>query len=235
MNFGGRRQDGSQPLSLADGTSLFSAFFGQSSFSKIAVVSGRTIVRVPPSTDLSLFAPLGCGIQTGAGTVLNTLDVQLGQSLAIFGVGTVGLSCIMAGKLRKASPLIAVDINADRLKLAELLGATHTILSSDGSVDVVSRICSISGGNGVSRAADCSGVPSVIESMIQSLGSRGKAATIGAPAPGSCVKLDVFAHIVKGTHYIGSCEGDSVPAEVCGCYLLAFITNLCGSDDPFLD
>ena len=196
------------------GDNIFSNFFGQSSFSKIAIVNGRTIVRVPQTTDLALFAPLGCGIQTGAGAVLNTLDVREGQSLAVFGVGAVGLSSIMAAKLRGASPIIAVDINEKRLDLAKRLGATHTVLNSDQSVDPVEEIQRICPGNGVSCAVDCSGVPVVIEQMIKSLGSRGKAATVGAPAPGVCVNIDVFSHIIKGTRYLGSCEGDSVPSEV---------------------
>ncbi|KAJ4182654.1 hypothetical protein NW767_013799 [Fusarium falciforme] len=238
QNFGGRREDGTQPLALADGTKLSCNFFGQSSFSKVALVSGRCIVKVPESTDLSLFAPLGCGIQTGTGTVLNTLDVKEGQSLAVFGVGAVGLSCIMAAKLRGAAPVIAVDVNPARLELARELGATHTILTADKTMDLPAEIRKISGGNGVSRAADCSGIPAVIEQMIKSLGSRGKAATVGAPAPGECVKVDVFSHIVKGTHYIGSCEGDSDPAKVS---LRSMETSdptwltLTLPDDPILD
>ncbi|CAH0018600.1 unnamed protein product [Clonostachys rhizophaga] len=215
QNFGGRREDGTQPLALTGcGTKLSCNFFGQSSFSKVALVSGRCMVKVPKSTDLSLFAPLGCGIQTGVGTVLNTLDVRANQSLAVFGVGAVGLSCIMAAKLRGADPVIAIDVSPARLELAKELGATHTILSADKAIDLPAEIRKISGGNGVFRAADCSGVPAVIEQMISSLGSRGKAATVGAPAPGRCVKVEVFSHIVKGTHYIGCCEGDSDPAKM---------------------
>ncbi|KAJ6020159.1 hypothetical protein N7499_003451 [Penicillium canescens] len=214
LNFGGRREDGSQPLSLPLGTKLFSNFFGQSAFSKLAIVNGRTIVQVPQSTDLALFAPLGCGIQTGAGTILNTLDVRPGQSLVVFGVGAVGLACVMAGKLRGADPLIAVDIDPTRLDLAIKLGATHGILASDITLGIVEEIKRLCPGNGVQRAVDCSGVPSVIEQMIKSLGSRGKAATVGAPAPGKSVNIDVFTHIIKGTHYIGSCEGDCVPSEI---------------------
>ncbi|SCO87564.1 related to zinc-containing long-chain alcohol dehydrogenase [Fusarium oxysporum] len=199
---GGQREDGTKSLTLTDsGAKLSSHFFGQSSFAEIALVSGRCMVKVPESTNLALFAPLVCGIQTGAGTVLNTLDVKEDQSLAAFGVGAVGLSCIMAAKLRAASPIITIDVNQARLELAKELGATNTILSGDKTLDVPEEIRRISGGNGVFRAADCSGIPVVIEQMIKSLGSRGKATTVGSPAPGVCAKIDIFS---------AHCEGDTL-------------------------
>ncbi|KAM5511681.1 hypothetical protein FOXYSP1_11781 [Fusarium oxysporum f. sp. phaseoli] len=226
--------------SYYSGAKLSSHFFGQSSFAEIALVSGRCMVKVPESTNLALFAPLVCGIQTGAGTVLNTLDVKEDQSLAAFGVGAVGLSCIMAAKLRADSPIITIDVNQARLELAKELGATNTILSGDKTLDVPEEIRRISGGNGVFRAADCSGIPVVIEQMIKSLGSRGKATTVGLPAPGVCAKIDIFAHIVKGTHYIGSCEGDSDPSKMIpyliheqthGNFPLDKIVTLCSGKD----
>lgn len=169
---------------------------------------------MPASTDLGLFAPLGCGVQTGAGSVLNTLDVQKGQSLAIFGVGSVGLSALMAGKIRGANPLIAVDLDPARLELSRELGATHTLLASDTSIDITKEIASICQSNGVSRAVDCSGSAKVVGQMIQSLGSRGKAATVGAPSPGTTVAVDIFNHLLMGRQYVGCCEGDSVPEKV---------------------
>lgn len=215
LNFSGRRADGGQPFILSEGNQkLYASFFGQSSFAKIAVVSGASILKVPSSTKLELYAPLGCGVQTGAGSVLNTLDVQKDQSLAVFGAGSVGLSAIMAGKLRGANPLIAVDLDAARLDIALKLGATHKILASDKEIDVVKEIINICQPNGVARAVDCTGVPMVIEQMIRSVGSRGKAATVGAPAPGKTVSIDVFNHLLMGREYVGCVEGDSIPSKV---------------------
>lgn len=214
LNFGGKRPDGSRAIALTDGTPVSSRFFGQSSFAKMAVVSGFCLVQVPRSTDLALFAPLGCGIQTGVGTILNTLDVRTGQSLAVFGVGAVGLAAVMAGKMRGAHPIIAVDLDQKRLDLAECIGASHKILASDPAIDVVQEIVRLCPGNGVNRAVDCTGVVQVIDQMIRSLASRGKAATVGAPPPGKGATIDAFTHIIKGTHYIGSCEGDSSPQKV---------------------
>lgn len=214
MNFSGRRADGTQPFTLPSGDKLYASFFGQSSFAKTAIVSGKSLVKVPASTDLGLFSPLGCGIQTGAGSVLNTLDVQKDQSLAVFGVGSVGLSALMAGKIRGANPLIAIDLDASRLELSRELGATHTILASDKDIDVVKELASICQSNGVARAVDCTGSPKVVEQMIKGLGSRGKAATVGAPTPGITVPVDIFSHLIMGRQYVGCCEGDSLPEKV---------------------
>lgn len=168
-------------------------------------------MKVPPETDLALFAPLGCGVQTGAGAVLNVLDVREGSTLAVFGVGSVGMSAVMAGKLRKARTIIAVDVQPGRLELAKSLGATHAVL---GSGDVVAEIRKICPPVGVDFAVDCTGITAVIGSMVEALGTRGRAATAGAPGFGSRVSLDVMDHLTYGKEYVGCCEGDSLPSEV---------------------
>ncbi|KAH0592255.1 hypothetical protein MHUMG1_10001 [Metarhizium humberi] len=182
LNFGGTRPDGSSAMRRQEergGQALYSRFFGQSSFSRHTVVSVSSLVKVPDTTDLALFAPLGCGLQTGAGAVLNTLDVQPGGSVAVFGAGSVGMSAIMAAKMRRAKIIIAIDLQKSRLELASRLGATHTLLGSDP--DIVAKIGELAPPNGVNYAVDCTGVPAVIETMIQALGSRGHAASVGAP------------------------------------------------------
>jgi Zn-dependent alcohol dehydrogenase len=80
---------------------------------------------------LNSFAPLGRGLQTGAGSILNTLNVQEGSTVAIFGVGSVGLSAVMAARIRKAKEIIAADIQPSRLELARELGATKTNNSTE--------------------------------------------------------------------------------------------------------
>jgi Zn-dependent alcohol dehydrogenase len=102
LNFGGKRADRSSTISLPNEQDLFSNFFGQSSFTKIAIVSKSSVVRVPLATDLLLFAPLGCGMQTGAGAVFNTLNVRPGSSVVVFGTGCVGLTGVIAAKIREA-------------------------------------------------------------------------------------------------------------------------------------
>lgn len=91
LNFGGRRLDGSQTMSLQEGNGIFSNIFGQSPFSRHAIVSELPLAPVLQDTPMELFAPLRCGLQTGAGAVLNVLNVQPGRSIAISGVGSVAL------------------------------------------------------------------------------------------------------------------------------------------------
>jgi Zn-dependent alcohol dehydrogenase len=182
LNFGGKRADGSSTLSLPggqEGPPVFSTFFGQSSFARLAVVKKSTLLKVKDDTDLALFAPLGCGFQTGAGAVLNVLNIQAGSTIAVFGVGSVGMSAIMAAKLRGAKKIIAIDLKQTRLDLAVELGATDTILGDDP--EIVAAVQKIAPPNGVNYAVDCSGIPAVVERMIECLGTRGKAATVGAP------------------------------------------------------
>lgn len=212
LNFGGQRSDGSSALSLKDGSRLHGHFFGQSSFSRLAIVNRASLVKVPQDVKLELFAPLGCGLQTGAGAILNTLDVKEGSTVAVFGVGSVGLSAIMACKIREAKEIIAVDIQPSRLQLAQDLGATKTINSSE--VDVLEEIKKICPPAGVQYALDCSGVPKVVETMIDSLGARGRACSVGAPSPGKRASVDVFSHLVMGRQYVGCHQGDSIAREV---------------------
>lgn len=127
------------------------------------------------------------------------------------------MAAIMAAALiRRARIVIAVDLDADRLALAKELGATHTVLGGTG--DVVAQIKEICGGSeawrGVDYAVDCTGVPAVVRSMIDSLGMRGRAATVGAPGPGKEVRVDVMGMLTYGKEYVGCSEGDSNPREV---------------------
>lgn len=213
LNFGGGRLDKSRAISLQDGTEVYSNFFGQSSFCRRAIVSQSSVVPVPPETPLELFAPLGCGLQTGAGSVVNTLNIPPGSSIAIAGVGSVGLSAVMAAKFRQAAIIIAIDLSPERLELAKSLGATHTI---NGSEDVVSSIRDICKPyNGVQFAVDCSGVTAVVENLVDSLGSRGRAVSIGGPPPGKRAGVSVFDHLNYGREYRGSHQGDSIAKDVC--------------------
>ncbi|KAK7419073.1 hypothetical protein QQX98_003575 [Neonectria punicea] len=215
LNFGGKRSDGSATFSIntkGEKEEMYSSFFGQSSFARHTVAHRSSLVKVNSDTDLPLFAPLGCGLQTGAGAILNTLNVEAGKTVAIFGVGSVGMSAVMAAKMRGAREIIAIDLQQSRLDLATKLGATKTILGDDP--EVVAKIQQMSPPNGVHYAVDCSGVPAVIQNMVDSLGSRGKAATVGAPAPGKRAGIDIFAHVVNGRQYVGCCEGDAVPSKL---------------------
>lgn len=119
----------------AAGAPLTSRWFGQSSFGEYAIASERNAVKVDADVPLELLGPLGCGIQTGAGVVLNTLRLAPGRSIAVFGTGAVGMAAVLAAKLSGASEIIAVDIRRSRREFAVEMGATRAV---DGTADDVS-------------------------------------------------------------------------------------------------
>ncbi|MBC7273462.1 MAG: alcohol dehydrogenase catalytic domain-containing protein, partial [Streptomyces sp.] len=158
-NFSGARLDGTEGVHRAedaDGEAgeVHGHFFGQSSFATHALTTQRNTVKVDKDVPLELLAPLGCGLQTGAGSVLNSFVVPTGGSLAVFGVGAVGFGALMAARAAGAATIIAVDVNPRRLALAEELGATHTINAT--GTDVAAAIRDITG-SGVGHVLDTTG------------------------------------------------------------------------------
>ena len=204
--------DQTSAVASEDGSLCHSNFFGQSCFMKKAVVHKSSMVKVAADLPLEQYASLGCGLMTGAGGVFNSLDVKAGSSLAVFGCGTVGMAAIMAGKIRGAKTIIAIDLQESRLKLAKELGATDTI---DGkAADLVQQIQKLCPPNGANYALDATGVPKVVANMIDCLGTKGRGVTIGAPTPGVRTELDIFGQLILGKQWVGCCEGDAVPSEV---------------------
>lgn len=204
LNFGGAMDDGSHRLAQ-DGEAL-ATFFGQSSFATYAIAKSRNAVKVNPEVDLALLGPLGCGIQTGAGTVLNRLKPEFGSSIVIYGAGAVGLSAVMAAKIIGCQHIIAVDVHDSRLELAKVLGATHVLSGKD--VDVVTEIKKITDG-GSHYAIETTGVPLVVKQSLNALRPLGTVAIVGiTPEMSFDVHNDLMA---EGKSMIGVIEGDSIP------------------------
>ena len=204
LNFGGAMDDGSHRLAQ-DGEAL-ATFFGQSSFATYAIAKSRNAVKVDPEVDLALLGPLGCGIQTGAGTVLNRLKPEFGSSIVIYGAGAVGLSAVMAAKIIGCQHIIAVDVHDSRLELAKALGATHVLSGKD--VDVVTEIKKITDG-GSHYAIETTGVPLVVKQSLNALRPLGTVAIVGiTPEMSIDVHNDLMA---EGKSMIGVIEGDSIP------------------------
>jgi len=197
-NFGLARLDGSN----AYGSGVSGHFFGQSAFATHLLATERNLVRVPRDLPLDLLAPLGCGFQTGAGTVLNYLGSPKGASLAVFGTGAVGLAAVMAARLVGANPIIGVDLNPRRLKLALELGATHAINSRQE--DVVSRLREITGG-GIDYVLEITGDPGLYQAAVEVLNPQGTVALIANPG-GS-------GSLPGGRKILGIIQGDSVPQD----------------------
>ncbi|MEW5424928.1 NAD(P)-dependent alcohol dehydrogenase [Amorphus sp. 3PC139-8] len=208
LNFGGCRKDGSTAVSDGSGHSIHDHFFGQSSFGTYAIAHERNLVKVAEDAPLELLGPLGCGIQTGAGAVLNALNVGAGQSFVSFGAGAVGLSSVLAAQVAGATTIIAVDVQPNRLELARECGATHVINAKDG--DPVEAIQAITGG-GAHCTLETSGRPEVLRQAIDALGIMGTCGIVGAPKLGTDANFDVNGVMVPGKRIIGIVEGASVP------------------------
>ncbi|MET8215977.1 NAD(P)-dependent alcohol dehydrogenase [Streptomyces hirsutus] len=206
--FGGRRPDGTTALS-SNGEAVSSHFFGQSSFATYANVVERSVVKVPRDAPLEKLGPLGCGLQTGAGAVLNELRPEAGTSLVVFGAGAVGSAAVMAAKVAGCTTVVAVDLHDSRLELARRIGATHTINS--GSTDVVSELKKITGGKGVDFVVDTTAVPGLLTQALDALAIRGTIVLVGAAAAGTTVPFEIGESLLKGWTFKTVIEGSSVP------------------------
>jgi aryl-alcohol dehydrogenase len=207
QNFGGYRPDGTSPYKAEDGSPVCGCFFNQSSFGTHALVSERNAIKIPKDVPLELMGPLGCGIQTGAGAVMNALKPSVGSSIAIFGAGSVGLAAVMAAKAIGCTVIIAVDMNDSRLELALELGATHVINASAGSA--LDRIREITSG-GVEYSLECTSSPKVLRQAVDCLSIPGVCGLVGAAPLGAEVSLDMNT-LLFGRSVRGIIEGDSVP------------------------
>ncbi|PWW30119.1 NAD(P)-dependent alcohol dehydrogenase [Chromohalobacter israelensis] len=209
-DFGGRRRDGTTSLSC-HGECISSHFFGQSSFATHANVVQESVVVIDKDVPLELMGPLGCGVQTGAGAVLNEIKPEAGSSLVVFGVGAVGSAAIMAAKIAGCTTVIAVDIHDTRLELAREIGATNTINTSH--YDAVEEIKKITDGAGANYAVDTTAVPEVTKQAAEVLGIRGTLVMVGAAAPGTEVPFEVGSSLIKGWSFKTVVQGSSVPQE----------------------
>ncbi|MEQ4723660.1 NAD(P)-dependent alcohol dehydrogenase [Nonomuraea sp. B19D2] len=206
-NFAGSRLDGSMTLHRESGD-VHGVFFGQSAFATYALATERNVVKVDRDAPLELLGPLGCGIQTGAGGVLNSLKPPAGSSIAVFGAGSVGISAVMAAVVAGCTTVVAIDLNDQRLELAKELGATHVINAADG--DTVASLRDLTGGLGVDYTVETTAVPAVLRQAVDALNQGGTCGLIGAAALGTEVSIDMSA-LLFGRVLRGIVEGDSVP------------------------
>ena len=206
LNFLGRRLDGSTPI-RRNGEEVNACFFGQSSFATYSIANESNCVKVSDSSPIELLGPLGCGIQTGAGSVFNALQPPPGSSIAIFGVGSVGLSAVMAAKSSGCLKIIAVDRNPTRLKLARELGATDIIDATNTNAQ--ETIIGLTGG-GADYAIDTTAIPQVLRSAVDSTHTMGETAVVGGARLGTEFSLDMN-NMLFGRKLRGVVEGSSTP------------------------
>ncbi|PQK16178.1 hypothetical protein BB8028_0006g04990 [Beauveria bassiana] len=193
-------------------------FFGQSSLARHSVVSDKCVVNVSrlglSKDDLKLLAPLGCGLQTGSGTVVNVAKAGPGDYVTVAGMGGVGLAAVIAAKNRGCKAIIGLDRVESRLDLAQSLGATHVINTSGLDMkDVVEKVKEASEGLGSTISIDTTAFPALVSAQIEATRYMGKVIQVGTGLPNSNLSLHMQSFMVSGKQYFGAVQGHANTSE----------------------
>ncbi|GLA93274.1 hypothetical protein AtubIFM61612_010468 [Aspergillus tubingensis] len=198
---------------------IFGQFFGQSSFASWTLVQEESVVNVSGLVegreDLQLLAPLGCGVQTGAGAVIKAANAQPGDTVAVLGLGGVGLSAVMGARIAGCRTIIGVARNQARLELALALGATH-VVRIDPNADehhVTEAVRALTDGLGADVTLETTGVPKLIAEGIRMTANKGRVVQLGTAPENAVLSLPVHEFMVAGKQYMGVVEGDVIPRE----------------------
>ena len=207
-NAQGRLLSGASRITCDDG--VVNHHCGVCAFSEYSVVSRRSIVKIGQDIPLTHAALFGCAVMTGVGAVMNTCDVRAGQSVAVIGLGGVGLSAILGAVACGASKVVAVDLDDRKLQFARELGATHTFNAKDP--DCVAQIRDVTGG-GVDAAIELAGSVKAFENAFAMTRRGGISATGGLPHPDSRVSLPAVMMVAEERQVRGSYMGSCVPTR----------------------
>lgn len=205
IKFGGTLRDGRPPFTRG-GEPVRGAFFQQSSFATHALATESNMVKVPRELPLELAAAFPCGINTGAGAVLNALRPPAGASFAAFGTGAVGLAGLMAARIAGCKPIVAVDLHESRLELARRLGATHVVDARAG--DAVAEVRAATGGRGAEFSLEAAGDPRALRQAVDCLAPLGVCCLVGSARAGTEAALDMVG-IQLGRTVRGCIQGDA--------------------------
>jgi aryl-alcohol dehydrogenase len=197
LKFGGRLRDGRVPYRRG-GEPVYGAFFQQSSFATHALASEANVVKVPDALPLEIAAAFACGVNTGAGAVLNALRPAPGSSIAIFGVGAVGLAAVMAARIAGCTAIVAVDLHDNRLALARELGATHVLKPSEPLPMAVDA------------SIEAAGSPAALRQAVYCLAPLGTCCLVGSARKGVEAALEM-AQLQHGRTLRGCIQGDAPP------------------------
>ena len=201
--------DGSTRLHRRDGTGVL-AYLCVGAFGERTIVPAQAAVPVDASVSPEIECLVGCCVSTGVGAVLNTASVPSGSSVAVIGLGGVGLSVVMGAALADAAPIVAVDKVEAKLELARELGATHTIAASDPTT--TRRAIRKATGDGADFVFEAIGLASTIEVAFASLAPSGAAVIVGLTPFGTRVSFDAFRFVDKGQRVLGSIYGSTTAA-----------------------
>ncbi|KAL4941545.1 hypothetical protein BDV06DRAFT_236009 [Aspergillus oleicola] len=195
---------------------IWTRFFGQSSFAQYTIAAEASVVNVTnlvqSDEELNLFAPLGCGFQTGMGAITNVANAGSDDVVLVLGMGAVGMAALMAAKIREAKTIIAVDKFPSRLDLAKTIGATHTLNTTVPEFDFQKAMREISPA-GASVVIDTTGVGKLIEEGLATLSPCGKMVHIAPPAADYRLSLDITPLFMYGKTITGCIEGNCIPSE----------------------
>ena len=210
LNYIGMRPDGSKAIRQGE-TAVSSNFFGQSSFATHALAYERNVLKLPADIPFELAAPLGCGVQTGAGGVMLALASPAGSSLLVTGGGAVGLSAVMGAAIQGCGTIIVVEPHAARRALARELGATH-VIDPAADPDLTAAVRAILP-HGVDFAFDTTGRPETLAAVMGALAPKGVFGIVGIPPPGATLPGDLGTVLTFGQTVRGIIEGDSDPDD----------------------
>jgi aryl-alcohol dehydrogenase len=195
IKFSGRLRDGREPFRRGS-TPVFGAFFQQSSFATHALATEGNVVKVPDHVPLEQAAAFACGVNTGAGAVLNVLRPQPGSSIAIFGGGAVGLAALMAARIAGCTTIAVADPHENRLELARELGATQVFKEKPaGAFDF---------------ALEAAGSPVALRDALDSLAPLGVCCLVGSARKGVDAQIEM-AQLQQGRTVRGCIQGDAPP------------------------
>ncbi|KAJ6088533.1 NAD/NADP dependent alcohol dehydrogenase, partial [Penicillium sp. IBT 16267x] len=204
-----------ESMSMGSDKKVWSQFFGQSSFAKHSIVNKSSVVNAKDLTkdmdELKLFAPLGCGFQTGMGVIKNITLAVPEDTVLIVGLGAVGMGSLITAGIVGCKTVIAVDRVKSRIDLAKKLGATHTIDTSEEGFTTLDEAVRKLVHSGVSIAIDATGVPTIIEQCVQATRARGKMVIVGSPPMNWELKVRAGQHLNSGRAILGCVEGDCDP------------------------
>ncbi|TQJ40353.1 alcohol dehydrogenase [Arthrobacter sp. SLBN-112] len=181
---------------------------GVSAFADFAVVARESVVVIDDDVPDTVAAMFGCAVLTGMGAVLNTAGVSPGQSVAVFGLGAVGLSAVMAARLAGAASVIAIDPNQGKHRLARDAGAT-----SVGTPEDAARLIAEASGDGVDVAIEAVGSAGVIASCLEQVTRGGAVVSVGLPHPSAQLTVPALQFAGAGKRLLGSYMGDAVPSR----------------------
>jgi S-(hydroxymethyl)glutathione dehydrogenase/alcohol dehydrogenase len=217
---GHRRTASEIRIRRPDGTAL-GAYSGIGTMGSVQVVAAAAAITVDPRTDPAVAALIGCAITTGVGAVTRTARVQPGQTVAVVGLGGVGLAAVLGARFAGARRIVAIDRLPAKLDRAAELGATDLLVAGADPGETAASLRAVQAGwgegrEGVDHAFDASGSIAGIETALAAVRPGGTTTLVGMPPQAARLGLDVYAFVESGARILASNYGSAVPAEIFG-------------------